>query len=310
MPNILKHPSATSTKLLFIGESGAGKTGALCSLAAAGYKLRILDMDNGVELIKDYLSNPNSPYVKQNPDCWKNVEYRIITDVTKSSIGKVICTQATAWPTMLRMLNEWKYTSEDGEEINYGKPHEWGSDTILVIDSLTSAAYAALNYHLAQNGALSAARTQNEARRDIGAAQDYIRGLLAIFKDATMSCNLILTSQITQVSESGMGPQSDEVKKEGESIMGFPAAIGRALSPQIPRYFNTVLQAKVVGTKQIITTKTQGDICTKNTAPLRVKPQYDLATGLADYFRDVRGNGPSAGGPATSAAPKIPLKED
>lgn len=303
MPNILKHHSADSTKLLFIGESGAGKTGALCSLAAAGYKLRVLDMDNGVELCKDYLSNPLSPYVKQNPRCAENFEYRTITDTTKSTVGKVICTRASAWPTMLSMLNEWKYTAEDGEEINLGKPHEWDSNTVLVLDSLTSAAYAALNYHLSQNGALAAARTQNEARRDIGAAQDYIRGLLAVFKDASMKCNLILISHITQVSESGMGPQSDEVKKEGESIMGFPAAIGRALSPQIPRYFNTVLQAKVIGTKQIITTKTSGDICTKNTAPLRVKPQYDLANGLAEYFKDVRSG-------AAVSETKIPFKAE
>jgi hypothetical protein len=303
MPNILKHHSADSTKLLLIGESGAGKTGALCSLAAAGYKLRILDMDNGVEIIKDYLSNPTSMYVKQNPHCAENVEYRTITDVTKSTIGKVICERATAWPTMLKMLTEWKYTTEDGEEINLGKPHEWGNDVVLVLDSLSFATLAALNYHLSQNGALSAARTQNEARRDIGAAQDYIRGLLAIFKDASMKCNLILTSHITQVSESGMGPQSDEVKKEGESIMSFPSAIGRALSPQIPRYFNTVLHVKNIGPKQVILTKTNGEICTKNTAPLRVKPQYDLATGLADYFRDVRGEGSVPIG-------KIPLKED
>ena len=300
MPNITKHHSNESMTLLLVGESGSGKTGALCSLAAAGYKLRILDMDNGVELLKDYLINPNSPYVKQNPRCAENVEYRTITDETKASVGKVICTRATAWPRMLSMLNEWKYTTDDGEEINLGKPHDWGSDTFLVLDTLTSATFAALNYHLAQNGALSAARTQNEARRDIGAAQDYVRGLLAMFKDASMKCNLILTSHITQVSESGMGPQSDEVKKEGETIMGYPAAIGRALSPQIPRYFNTVLHAKVIGTKPVILTKTNGEVCTKNTAPLRVKPQYNIENGLAEYFKDVRGDNFA----------KIPLKED
>jgi hypothetical protein len=29
----------------------------------------------------------------------------------------------------------------------------------------------------------------------------------------------------------------------------------------------------------------------KNTAPLKVQGEYDLATGLADYFRDVRAKG-------------------
>jgi hypothetical protein len=35
----------------------------------------------------------------------------------------------------------------------------------------------------------------------------------------------------------------------------------------------------------------------KSPAPLRVKPEYALATGLAEYFRDVRGPPPKAAQP-------------
>ena len=202
---------------------------------------------------------------------------------------EVICRRATAWPTMLSMLNEWKYVDEYGEEINYGKPYEWDSDVILVLDTLTSATRAAHNYHLAQNSALSSTRTQNEARRDIGAAQDYIRGLLEMFKDSNMKCNIIVISHITKVSDSGYGPQSPEVKEKNEDILGYPSAIGRALSPMIPRYFNTVLQTRITGTRHFILTKTNGEVCTKNTAPLKVAAQYPLESGLADYFKAVRG---------------------
>ena len=40
--------SATAPiKLLYIGDSGSGKTGSLASLVKDGYKIRILDYDSG-----------------------------------------------------------------------------------------------------------------------------------------------------------------------------------------------------------------------------------------------------------------------
>ena len=50
MPNLSKHQSSEFTKLLLMGDSKSGKTGALASLVLAGYKLRILDFDNGLEI--------------------------------------------------------------------------------------------------------------------------------------------------------------------------------------------------------------------------------------------------------------------
>jgi hypothetical protein len=49
MPSLDKHQSSEFTKLLLEGDSGSGKTGSLASLVAAGFKLRVLDMDNGLD---------------------------------------------------------------------------------------------------------------------------------------------------------------------------------------------------------------------------------------------------------------------
>jgi len=282
MPNITDHQSNQTTKLLLIGHSGTGKTGALCSLAAAGYKLRILDLDNGVDIIKSYLTDPNSRYVKENPNCAANVEYVTLTETKKSVNGRILSAKSTVWPRMVDLLIHWK----DGDT-DLGKPSSWGPDSVLVLVSLTAAAKAALDHHVPMNGALMAVRTQNEGRRDIGAAQDYIRSLLDLFKDDGLKCNVIVISHITEVSESGYGPQSEEGKNE--TSQGFPSAIGRALSPHIPRYFNTVLHAKAVGPSLKIYTKTTGEVCTKNTAPMKVAQSYNVETGLAEYFRAVQG---------------------
>ena len=50
-----------------MGDSGTGKTEALCSLVLAGYKLRILDLDNGLDIVKSYLTEPLFPVLSSDP---------------------------------------------------------------------------------------------------------------------------------------------------------------------------------------------------------------------------------------------------
>ena len=290
MTNIAKHPSATCTKILLIGDCGSGKSGSLACLAAEGYKLRVLDFDNGMEVLRNYLTDPQSPYVKQNPKCAENVDYVTLTDQMKNVGGNIYCAKATAWQRSSELLMHWKY--KEGEQtVDLGKVVEWGEDTILVVDSLSFASSAALNFHLQMNGKLMQTPTQNEGRRNVGATQGYLRKMLELLYDDSIKCNVIVTSHITLVTESGLGPQSEE--NHGEVAKGYPSAIGRALSPHIPRYFNGALYCAVsgsgAGARHKIYTRSQGNILVKTPAPLRVKPEYDLATGLAEYFKAVRG---------------------
>ena len=52
MPSLSQHQSAKITKLLLMGDSGTAKTGSLVSLVKEGYKLRILDFDNGLDALR------------------------------------------------------------------------------------------------------------------------------------------------------------------------------------------------------------------------------------------------------------------
>ena len=70
---------------------------------------------------------------------------------------------------------------------------------------------------------------------------------------------------------------------------GFATAIGRAVVPRIPRFFNSVLMAKKTGGKHRIYTRTGLNVNLKTSAPLRVPAEFPLETGLADYFQAVRG---------------------
>lgn len=294
MPALTDHHSATSTKLLLIGDSGAGKTGALACLAASGYNLRILDFDNGLDILKGYLTGV-SPYTTKDPSAASRVHSLTCTDKRKLVGSSLVPVKAEAWERACRALYEWKELSPDGKStvVDLGKIETWGEKDVLVIDSLSTAAEAALNHHLGLNGKLGASRTSNEGRRDIGATQNLVRSLLQMLYSDSIKCNVVINAHITLVTESGMSPQSEEAKGEADTARGYPAALGRALSPHIPRYFNSVLLLDVEGrgasARHFIYTKSRGNILVKTSAPLRVREKYPIGWGLAEYFAAVRG---------------------
>lgn len=293
MPNIAQHHSSEVTKLLLIGDSGSGKTGALASLASEGYNLRILDTDNGLDILKNYLTDPTSPYVKKDPSVADRVSFITLTEEMKNVGGELVPARATVWQATSKLLNDW----QDGE-VGLGKITTWTGKDILVIDSLSSLSKAALNFILAINGKLltPGSVTQNEGRRNIGAAQEKVRSLLEMLYDKSVKCNVIITAHVTFINDAGVKPG---VNEKGELIgtpQGYPSSIGRALSPHIPRWFNNMLILKAsgsgAGTRHKLYTRSQplGDqiINAKSSAPLKVAPEYGIEWGLAEYFKAVR----------------------
>lgn len=298
MPPIGQHHKYTSTKMLLIGDSGVGKTGALASLAAVGYNLRIIDFDNGLSSLVEYATNPKSLYVTGSPTfpvrpgIADRISYVTCTDTMKTVAGRMYPTKAKAWTAATKLLENWV----DGDQ-KLGPITSWSPQDILVIDSLTKASDAALTQHLQMNNALGQVRDGYTGQRDVGEAQKLIRSLLELLYDQAVPCNVIVLSHVTTVNEKGLGPSRDAAVAQSETLSGYPSAIGKALSPQIPRYFDTMLIARLTGSgsavrRQIFTTpqNVAGQVISaKNAAPLTVKASYPLETGLAEYFRDVRG---------------------
>lgn len=267
MPSLKHHHSSQTTKLLFVGDSGAGKTGALASLASAGYKLRIIDLDNGVDVLRDLLTNG-----KYEKSAIENVEYVTITEPMKNVGGRLIPDKATVWPRVANMLANWK----DGET-NLGPVTSWDENCVIVIDSLTLLSDAALNYALF----LQARLGQHPHQSDWGVAQGMVENLVKMLYDSSVKCNVIINCHIKSIGDEH-GPEKY-----------YPNTLGKALPPKIGRFFNSVLLAQTSGRgsaiKRQIFTQSQGTIECKNTAPTRVAASYPLETGLADYFKVIRG---------------------
>jgi hypothetical protein len=272
MPSFNDFASSQVTKMLLVGDSGSGKTGALMSLIAAGYNVRILDLDAGVAVLNDYLKNPNSIYTRPFPGLWTaeqaktlltRVCYETVTDKMRNVNGKLVPKQATVWQRAAKLLDGWP---------EFGPISSWTPQDVLVIDSLTFLCNGALNFVLMMNGRLG----QQPHQSDWYQAQQLVEALLQMLYDDNVGCNVIVNCHVVLIGEEN-GPQR-----------AYPASLGKALSPKIGRYFNTVLMAKTVGTgtaaKHKILTQSANGLELKTTVPLKAKAEYDLATGLAEYF--------------------------
>lgn len=275
MPNIASHHSSETTKLLVLGDSGAGKTGALASLAAAGYNLRILDVDNGLDILKSYLTSSGSIYPK---DAAPRVEFETVTDEMRQVAGKLIPVKATAWQRSIGLLDNWST-----ETVKLGNISTWGSKDVLVIDTLSILANQALKFILSLNMRLG----QRPHQSDWGEAQQLVEGLLEKLYDNAVKCNVVVNCHIKYIED------VNGINK------AFPESVGKVLSPKIGRYFNNVVLAKTVGNAHKIITVSSAQLELKTSSPMTVKSEYPIASGLADLFKDLR----SQQAPASQAVP-------
>lgn len=280
MPSLADHQSNEFTKMLIEGDSGTGKTGALASLVAAGYKLRILDWDNGLEPLKQFV-------LRNSPDKIGNIDYVTLRDKRKAGPDGPTVTKPEAFIRGIKLLERWKYKNDDGTETDLGVPAEWGSDTILVNDSLTFMSDAAWDFRepLASRGRDG----KFDKRAVYGDAQDAVEGVLALLTSESFRANVIVISHIKYVDN------PDGTKK------GYPTAVGSALSPVIPRYFNSVALCQTsAGGKRTIQTEATAMIDLKNPKPFAMAKSYPIETGLADFFAVLR-EPPKNGGTGVKA---------
>lgn len=275
MPTLTNFSKSQYVKMILLGHSGSGKTGALASLACAGYKLRILDYDKGLESLVSAIQT-------QCPDALDNVAFRQLSDKMISSGGKVIPKGVPkAASNGLSMLDKWKFTSDDGEEEDLGKPSEWGRDTFLVVDSLTHLCNSALRYVQVLNSNPGGKVTQPEW----GAAQQLIEQMLTLLYSDDFKTNVIITAHIAYIQE---GDSKDEKGNDQGEIKGQPMSLGRSLPPKIPSYFNHMLLMTTRGggahKKRLLSTVPSGVIDTKS--PIiggKLPKELPIETGLAQY---------------------------
>jgi len=261
MSNLADHSSGDFVKLLFVGNSGSGKTGALVSLVKAGYKLRIIDMDNGLDAMVNFIR-------AECPDQIGNVQYETLRDKYKAGpTGSKVSGSPKAYIRANNLLDKW---TDDT------KPEEWGSDTILVIDSLTHFGRAAFAWARGLNP------NSRDPRQWYKVAQDSIMDILDTVTGNIFQTNVIVITHI------------DYRENANGFRKGFASSVGKAIGDKIPSFFNTMLLAEsmVMGktSKRTIKTIATTELDLKNPAPMKIDATYPLETGMADIFEKLKGN--------------------
>jgi len=298
-------------KMILVGDSKAGKTGALASLLLAGYHIRIIDLDNGADILQGIpaIKQAKLDYTETDTS-WKlrlknsaTLDVQTCTDGTlkvnstalvagKTVQGTRFVPDGTAWDKALSVFNHWP---------EYGPVETWDSDTVLVIDSLSFLGQAALNSTMKLHGRLGTKPFDT----DYGDAQGLMRGILSSVFNTQLRCNVIVITHLdyrggSLFKEGADKPNRPAPKPDHNDLSmverAFPMTIGKALNNTIGRYFNTLFLVKTVGSG----TSTKRVICTSNTTvgsaqidlasiDLEVPRELDIATGLAEYFERVKG---------------------
>lgn len=272
-----------SLRLLLVGDSGTGKTGSLLPLLK-DYTLRICDFDDSSFL---KLNCPKE--LRQNLQI-KTFEEKILN----SSLQGRVLQPPTAISRFAATLDKWD---------DAGSVKTWPSNTILVIDSLTflCRAMARQFYHVNK-----ISLDKPIEPRQFGQIQSMIMDLLDQLHADTQDCHLIVISHLDYrdfeqgtYSPVGMMDQGDkpgQISPARVEPKGVPTVFGAKLGPQIGRYFDFMLRAKISSIKgsdlkprRILQTTPDPTIDLKcPILSLEEKGELPLSTGLATIFSEWR----------------------
>lgn len=263
MPKATEHLANDTVKMLLIGDSGSGKTGSLISLVEAGYKLFILDFDNGLDIVINSIR-------KRNPALLENIVYENLRDKKAAPGQPEIIPKA--FETAVKLINHWKFPERKGPRgityaaEDYGSLSQWDNRSILVIDSLTHFGTACMNwckYYM----------PQKDGRQDYFNAQQKLESILGHLYSDLVSCNVIIISHIQYIGE------------DDKEQIGFPStSLGKAIAPKIATYVNSLLQVKLINGKRFILTTGDKTVTCKTTLIEGMPERLPVETGLATYF--------------------------
>jgi hypothetical protein len=257
MPTLEERQETPFIKALYIGDSGTGKTGSLVSLVEAGYDLRVVDLDAGIGILASFVR-------KQCPSRLVFIGFVSPRDKTKTSASGIVLAGAPkAFIDAMGFLDKW-----EDDTI----PAEWGEKHILVVDSLTALGKAAYNWFDKLNSGVK------DKRQVYFAAQEAIENFIINVTAEEFRSNVIVISHVNY---------NDTQTK------GYTSALGSALGPKLPKYFNNLFLAESKGSgdnvKRIVRTVPTGIVDLKNEAPFSIPKELPLETGMATIFSTLKG---------------------
>lgn len=281
MPTLREHHALERFKCMIMGDPGSGKTGSLAEVINNMDALRIerfviLDFDDGLDILL--------PLVK--PEFHDRVFYETLVDPLKTvqDADGVRYGDSIAFPKACALLNNWKT-----KEVNLGPSKEWGTETCLVLDSVTGVGDSCMAFANIKMKMDDDWKATGEAMKRQGKLIQLCKGL---------ECHVVVMSHIRFMG--GGGTKASIDKKSGKLVYeevnsrqfgdAYPSVLGQQLPPQVARHFNTVLEMKLVGKSRIVRTVPEDRLNLK--VPLfNLKDELPQETGLFTVFNEFLNRG-------------------
>lgn len=295
-------------KCLAVGKPGAGKTGMLISLCLEDPDVRlfIANYDRGnISTLANLIAfdpitkAPRPPEVVARLSA--QIQYHNFQDQIRTVNGVTMVTgTVNAFKDLGGKLNDWG----DG----FGGMNQWGPKDWLVLDSISAMGDAAMRYTASQVNRLNKRPEQS----DWGDAINRLSLLLEMTNDPAIPCNVLAITHVRFVGDQERGTDAKGQAKELDMV---PNALGQKLPQEIGRYFNNIIEIRVVGegpgTRRVIYTQPPGGLVLRSSNPAMVKPEYPVDKGFAAWVRDVQslptatvsGTGPAPTTPETASPP-------
>jgi hypothetical protein len=287
-----------AVRALLMGYPGTGKTGALASLANAGFKLRIIDFDGNPESLLQYTDRSRLGNI-DIVSCEDNL----------GDLGQYVGPKGipSAFTQALRTLIRWKYEDPSGDVVDektgkhyvdLGPTSEWGPDTVVVLDGLTGQGKAA--FRRAQ--AMLNKTPLNTTQQVWGAAMADQEAMIEILTRASNRYHVVCISHLKIIgpkadanADSSLVKDIKEAQAELVKTKLMPSALGWALPQSIAGHFPVVACAEVrvkgKNASRVLTASAREDMDLK----LPAKGDFGdlpLATGLLDIFKALGANPP------------------
>ncbi len=263
MPTLGENVEQKPIKLLVVGNSGAGKTALLATLAKTR-KLFIADFDNGTDILLDKKV--------LDPALRANVQIKTFYDKNILAGGKFI-PEAQGMSNFVSAINDWK---EDGKSL--GSIYSWGPDVVFALDSLTFLGNACMNHVMSLDGKAG----RKPEIQHFGSAVDMQETVIETLYNPAVKCNVVVTAHLI--------PQADDM--QGGLVKFMPSALGKKLPPKIARYFNNVVLVEKRGsgqqTKIVLHTVSTSHVDLKTAKPSEV-PAVMEPPDLDRLFTILRG---------------------
>lgn len=242
-------------KMLGMGYPKSGKTPSLIPLLLAGYKVRMMDYDDGTASLLRFIPEDQLDKI--------DLDVVVLKDEVDLQEGKAYASTKglpAAYKRGWELMREWKYSKPDGTVVNLGKPKDWGPDTILVVDTLTGHGNAAMRRIKSLNSSVQ------DLRRLSFPAQQEQEAFLDLLTHDALKCHVIIFSHLKVIGPkepelqktTGLSPAEASAVETANTIKAenaarqmelvptriYPTAVGSALPPHICKALNTVVHYK------------------------------------------------------------------